>query len=105
MRTNAIDFINNKIELQEGLYGYDITTNLVKSWLLEFEKLELERRKEQDKFFKEFEASDRQQPDELFVPNNEKIKTELKSIVHEWVELKRKKSLIKIIRKRLNEMS
>lgn len=70
MKTNAIDFISNKIELHEGLYGCGITTNLVKSWLLEFEKLEIERRIEQDEFFKEFEASDRQYPEELFIPTN-----------------------------------
>lgn len=102
MKTNAIDFIKDKIELQEVSCGVAITTNRLKSWIKEFEKLEKERLKEQDVFFKEFESSDRQFPDELFVPNKEKIKEELKSIIYEWVESKRKKSLIKILRERLN---
>jgi len=104
MKTNAIDFIKEKIEFQEISYGILITTSTVKGWINEFEHLEKERLKEQDKFFKEFEASDRQFPDELFVPNKEKIKEELKSIIYEWFESKRKKSLIKILRERINDM-
>jgi len=112
MKTNAIDFIKEKIICQEISYGIDITTNLVKAWIGEFEELEKERRAEQDKFFKDFESSDKQYSDELFIPTKLYTSQEVKlitnvllnDIISEWHESKFQKELIGIIRERLNEV-